>query len=122
VTESFTQDDLARVRRLVYHAACAAGLGSAIVDNLVVAVNEVAINAVRYAGGHGFLRVERAPEGLLVEIRDEGPGLPADLSDERPAPDALGGRGLWMARRLCGQLDIDSSPRGVTVRMFMPAS
>jgi anti-sigma regulatory factor (Ser/Thr protein kinase) len=120
VNADFTKHDLARVRDLVHLEASRAGLSRAEADNLVVAVNEIAVNAVVYAGGGGSLQVERVPDGLVVEIRDGGPGLPHGLADERPPADAIGGRGLWMARRLCGRLSISSDRRGVVVRMFMP--
>ncbi len=125
VREHFTIDDLARVRRLVQAEASRAGLGPADADSLVVAVNEIAVNAVLYAGGGGSVQVEQLPDGIVVEIRDEGPGLPtgmtdAEPQDARPPVEAVGGRGLWMARRLCGKLSISSNPRGVVVRMFMP--
>jgi anti-sigma regulatory factor (Ser/Thr protein kinase) len=121
VIEQFTAADLGRVRGLVERAARLVGLSRTRSDNLVAAVNEVAINAILHAGATGSVTVEQSADGVSVEIRDHGPGLPSDLSTDRPPPDALGGRGLWLARRLCHHLNIASSPWGVTVRMFMPA-
>jgi serine/threonine-protein kinase RsbW len=117
VTEEFTIIDLPRVRRLVTRAAQLVGLTVAAIDNLVVAVNEIAVNAIRYAGGKGRLTIRSWPAGLSVEISDDGPGLPAGLADHLPASDAVSGRGLWMARRLCSKMTISSSPRGLTIRL-----
>ncbi len=123
VSLEFTVDDLRRVRDLVERAAMATGLTGAETDNLVIAVNEIAANAIVYAGGSGVITVGQGTRGLLVEIADTGPGLPpspAVADEERPSADAVGGRGLWLARKLCPDLTLSSSPAGLTVRMFMP--
>jgi anti-sigma regulatory factor (Ser/Thr protein kinase) len=122
VTETFTQDGLARVRSLVHAAAVSAALSAAQIDRLLVAVSEIATNAIRHGGGHGSVSVEQVPDGLAVEISDAGPGLPPGLTIGRPGPEALGGRGLWLARAMCAELRVRSSPEGVTVRMFAPRS
>jgi anti-sigma regulatory factor (Ser/Thr protein kinase) len=121
VSEEFTINDLRRVRTLVARAAQWIGLTVKALDDLVVAVNEIAINALLYAGGRARITVAACPDGMSVEISDSGPGLPSGLREERPPTDALGGRGLWLARRLCPQMTISSSPRGVTVRMIAMA-
>jgi anti-sigma regulatory factor (Ser/Thr protein kinase) len=86
-------------------------------DRLLIAVTEIAGNAVRYAGGTGRITLRRQGGRLIVEITDDGPGLPADLSMERPAVTALGGRGLWLAHAMCDDITIVSGPGGVTVTM-----
>jgi serine/threonine-protein kinase RsbW len=117
VTEDFTITELHRIRTLVHRAAAVIGLTGAVIENLVAAVNEIAVNAIRYAGGRGRITIRSCPKGVAVDIADNGPGLPADLSGDLPAPNAVGGRGLWMARRLCAYMDISSSPRGVTISL-----
>ena len=118
VNEEFTRDDLAKVRELVHTAATEARLHERA-DDLVLAVNEVVSNAIRYAGGRGHLTVEHVPDGLLVEVCDHGPGLPPAITSDPPSPDATGGRGMWLIRKLCPDLEIISGPSGVTVRLFM---
>jgi anti-sigma regulatory factor (Ser/Thr protein kinase) len=90
-------------------------------DDLVVAVNEILINAVLHGGGGGSVTVERATDGVRIEVRDSGPGISVGVPTERPGPQVEGGRGLWMARRLCRNLTITNGPTGATVRLFMPA-
>jgi anti-sigma regulatory factor (Ser/Thr protein kinase) len=118
--EEFTIGDLQRVRRLVAGAGRRAGVDPLATEDLVFAVNEIVINAVVYAGGHGSITVAQSPDGVRVEVRDEGPGLPADVVGDRPAPSSPSGRGLWLARGLTRRFTLSSSARGVTVRMFMP--
>lgn len=113
-------DSLRRIRDLVEQAAGVAGVSASNVHDLVIAVSELTANAIRHGGGRGRIRIEQTAEGLRVEVSDHGPGLPADLSQELPLPDAVSGRGLWLVRNLCRDLHISSSARGVTVRLFMP--
>jgi serine/threonine-protein kinase RsbW len=120
VTERFARDDLHRVRRLVERAGCSVGLSPTRTDDLVLAVNEIATNAIRHGGGSGTLTMFPRAGGMSVEVRDCGPGLPAQAQHELPAPTSIGGRGLWIARRLCRRMSIASSDRGVAVRLFMP--
>jgi anti-sigma regulatory factor (Ser/Thr protein kinase) len=118
-SEDFTTEDLPRIRQVVRAAAYAVGLSVTQVDHMVLAVSEIAANALRYAGGCGRILVKPACDGLRVEISDTGPGLPAGLGRDRPVANAMGGRGLWLAQHLC-RLSISSSDNGVTIRMFMP--
>jgi serine/threonine-protein kinase RsbW len=120
VSENFTGDRLWRVRDLVEGAARVAGVSASRVHDLVIAVNEIAANAVRYGGGAGRITVEETTDGVQIEVSDNGPGLPGYLPYELPAPDKVSGRGLWIVRQLCRHLDISSTARGVTVRLFMP--
>jgi serine/threonine-protein kinase RsbW len=107
---------------LVDAAARAAGVPEDRAADLVLVVNELVGNAVRYAGGTGRITVDVDATGVRVEIADQGPGLPgAATGGARPAPTATGGRGLWMARRMFPDLTIASSPAGVTVTVFAAA-
>jgi serine/threonine-protein kinase RsbW len=117
----FTLGDLHKLRAMVARAAHRVGLSRLCTENLVVAANEVAVNAIQYAGG-GFMVVGASGDAVAVRVTDHGPGLPGhrvDIPEERPAVDALSGRGLWLARRLCQGLSIVSGPAGVTVRLNM---
>jgi serine/threonine-protein kinase RsbW len=118
--EDFTVNDLQRVRALVEQAGQRTGLSDPKTGDLVTAVNEIVINAVSYAGGNGSITIAQTPDGVCVKVQDSGPGLPSDLEPTLPAPESTGGRGLWLAKRLCRRLSIVSSSRGVTVWLFMP--
>ena len=119
VIEAFTSADIADVRAMVRAAGDAAGVASDQLDKLLVAVSEIATNAIQHGSAMGSVTVEHLAASLTVEISDNGGGLPDDLVVDRPPANAIGGRGLWLARQMCPQMQIISSPRGVTVRLTM---
>jgi anti-sigma regulatory factor (Ser/Thr protein kinase) len=110
---------LAGVRRAVAEAAVAAGCDRGRVEDVVLAVNEVATNAVEHGSGDAHLDVWAGPpvRGVVCEVHDGGrladplPGLRA------PRPSDPRGRGLWIARQLCDLLHVWSDDRGTHVRI-----
>jgi anti-sigma regulatory factor (Ser/Thr protein kinase) len=110
---------LVTVREAVATAARAAGCDRHRVDDLVLAVNEVATNAVEHGKGDAHLALWTGPgtRGLVCEVHDGGrltdplPGLRAPhTADPR-------GRGLWIARQLCDLLHVWSDDAGTHVRI-----
>ena len=92
-------------------------------------------NAVKF--GHGYpveVRLGPADEGVLLEVEDRGPGIPAGDLDrifeefvQLGEPGVGTGLGLPIARRLAelqgGRLEVESSPgQGSTFRLFLPTS
>ncbi len=119
VSEEFTVADLRRIRSAVEDAGKAAGLGERRVTELVAVVNELAVNAILYAGGIGRVTMLSSQNGLSVEVSDRGPGLPETATGlERPPPNVPGGRGLWLARQMFPDLQLTSSSEGVTVKLY----
>jgi anti-sigma regulatory factor (Ser/Thr protein kinase) len=119
-TATFTRNSLGKVCTLVRSAGARASLAPRDIEDLLIAVSEIATNAIRYAGGAGSITLRRLSSGLLAEIRDNGPGLPENTVIERPPLGGADGRGLWLARLLSKDFEIVSSPRGVTVRIVTP--
>jgi anti-sigma regulatory factor (Ser/Thr protein kinase) len=112
---------LVDVRHAVRRAAAAEGVSGRDLYLFVVAVNEITTNAVRHGGGTGHLRLWRADGRLFCQVVDRGPGVPPGRSGhQRPAPDTLGGRGLWLARQGCQTLTIDSGTEGTAVTLILP--
>jgi serine/threonine-protein kinase RsbW len=74
-------------------------------------------NVVVHGGGHGTIDVERLADRLLLRVTDQGPGIPRRrrVARHRPRPGRIGASGLWLARRLCERIDIQSGPGGTTV-------
>ncbi|MGW0905452.1 ATP-binding protein [Streptomyces sp. NPDC002853] len=117
----FTIADLARLRFLVNRRAEDAGLCDPRLSDFVLAVHEVAGNAVVHGGGKGRIHLAHTAEGLRCVIGDSGPGLPrAEPCVAAALPDgyeAESGRGLWLAQALVDQFDISVCAAGTTVTL-----
>jgi anti-sigma regulatory factor (Ser/Thr protein kinase) len=116
-TIAFDIGSLATVRRNTAESALRGGVGPDRVQDLVVAVNEVATNSLLHGGGRGTLRVWREGQTLVCEVRDEGYIDDPLVGREMPEPDQMGGRGLWIVNQLCDLVQVRSSPTGAAVRL-----
>ncbi len=110
---------LNEVRALVEQELVAAGFPGERAEDVVLAVNEVATNAVEHGCPEAELALWTAPGGtggVVVEVHDSGvlrdplPGLVA------PPPGEPRGRGLWIARQLCDSLHLWADDAGTHVR------
>jgi anti-sigma regulatory factor (Ser/Thr protein kinase) len=115
VSVAFAVDDLPALRRLVDARALSAGLSDRRRGDVVLAVDEIASNAVRHGGGAGTLDLWFAHGWLWFRIVDGGAGLPAGAGRALPEATQANGRGLWIARRVADQFNVDSGPGGTTV-------
>jgi anti-sigma regulatory factor (Ser/Thr protein kinase) len=117
---TFTAADLPDVRRFTATCAARAGMSAEATDDFVIAVNEIATNAVRHGSPQAWLRLLVSGDALVAEIRDTGrwPGesVPAVLP-RRPAEQ--GGMGLEVARLVCDGLQIDAGAAGTAVLLRM---
>jgi anti-sigma regulatory factor (Ser/Thr protein kinase) len=109
----FTGADLPRLRLRVADAAAAAGLDEDRCEELVLAVYELACNAILHGGGAGRLVLSRADGSVRCQVSDDGPGFPDAmtpdllLADSSTADAAIPGGGLWLARQLTDEIEID---------------
>ncbi|MET1076094.1 MAG: sensor histidine kinase [Umezawaea sp.] len=112
-------DDLTAVRRFVASTATALGMSSARVDALVIAVNEVATNAVEHGGGAGRVALRRTGHRIVCDVTDTGSasGLDWFTGYLHPDPAHPHGHGLWVARQLCDYLQIRVVATGSTIRL-----
>jgi len=113
----FEVDRLAYVRDVVGRRAAATGLDLLHVQELVLAVHELATNSVQYGGGKGVLRMWQEGSQLVCEVRDDGYITDPLAGRVAPAPTADAGRGLWVVNQLCDLLQIRSSPAGTVARV-----
>ena len=127
----FDADTLGELRRAVLAEAVAAGLAGDRADDIVLAVHELAANAVRHGGGTGRVRMQAATGELHCHVSDGGPDDAAVGAPAR-ARTALAvgqwqirpGHGLWLVRGVAEHLNIAAGSAGaeVTAVFALPAT
>ena len=139
---AFDSGTLTALRAGVKAQACEAGLPEARAEDVVLAVHELAANAVSHGAGAGRLRIWKLAGALQCQVEDGEPlasGHPAEppghLGREAAgAADASGqtaehplpsrpGHGLWLVRQVADRMRILSGARGTraTVAFDLPA-
>ena len=114
-----TPHELHLLRDLIAARATAAGLSRARAYDLELSVNELATNSIRHGGGRGTLALWREPDAFLCEVRDAGTISWPLVGRERPLPERLNGRGVWIVNQLCDLVQIRGLPEGNVVRVRM---
>jgi anti-sigma regulatory factor (Ser/Thr protein kinase) len=112
-------DRLAAARRVAADHAAASGFGRRRIQDVVLAVSELATNTVVHGGGRGLLRIWRDGDALVHEVRDKGRIGEPLVGRRQPAPGQLGGRGLWLVNEVCDLVQLRSSPAGTVVRVHL---
>ncbi|WP_306750025.1 sensor histidine kinase [Saccharothrix yanglingensis] len=113
--------DLSAVRHFAATTATSLGLPPDKLDDLVIAVNEVATNTVRHGGGSGHLTLWRTADTIVCDITDTGPRPVTDwyLGYLRPGSHLARGHGMWIVRQLCDIVEIHPRTSGTTVRLHL---
>jgi hypothetical protein len=106
----FSVGTLAHVRKIV--SAFAHWLRREQVEDLVLAVNELATNSILHASGRGVLRLWREDGTVVCEVSDSGSGFP-------PSFTGLSGFGIVMVNLLCDLVRTHTSHSGTTVRVYL---
>jgi serine/threonine-protein kinase RsbW len=122
----FDVNSLAAVRHEIVAHAPRFGLAEPHLSDFILAVNEVTSNAVRHGGGKGRLRLWQSLINLVCAVDDEGADPPGEIARRTreqvdPPVGAEGGRGLWLARRLCDTVSITATAAGTSVVLAFSA-
>jgi anti-anti-sigma factor len=128
--QAFDEGSLYALRAAVAAHATQAGLARGRAEDLVIAVHELAANAVRHGAGHGRLRIWRSDQALLCEVSDDGVPPPAGDDVPQPAADdgvpppagshgdpavqwrTEPGHGLSLVRQVADRASLTSGPDG----------
>jgi len=91
-----------------------------LIEDFLLAVDEMTSNAVRHGGPPVGLRLWVGDDRVVCTISDRGPGFDDPFAGYGPAHGddlSRGGMGLWLARQLCDHVDISGGEHGVSVRL-----
>lgn len=116
----FDTDRLRTMRQLVVSRARAAGLPEGKVQDLVLAVSELATNSIRHGAGKGTLQVWQEDDALLCDVSDTGRARWDPLVGRRcPRDGQVGGMGIWIANQVCDLVQVRSTKTGTSVRVHV---
>jgi anti-sigma regulatory factor (Ser/Thr protein kinase) len=137
--QAFDSGTLPRLRAGVRAHARQAGLPDGRVGDVVLAVHELAANAICHGAGAGRLRMWAVAGALHCQVDDAGP-VASRGPDEQPDGAAaepagasgqtltdpwhpLPGHGLWVVQQVADQLRVLSGPRGTSaaITFAMPS-
>jgi anti-sigma regulatory factor (Ser/Thr protein kinase) len=112
-----THADLAAARRFLAAHAGQRGLAADRVGELCLMINELATNSLAYTSGGCTVRIWRAGDEIVCEVRDGG-HLTDPLAGRRPSPpDQIGGRGLLIVNQLADLVRTYTSPTSTTIHV-----
>ncbi|MEO5876032.1 MAG: sensor histidine kinase, partial [Streptosporangiaceae bacterium] len=109
--------DLGPMRDRIGLQATLFGLSPDRAGRLVLAVNEVASNAVIHGGGHGGIQMWTDQSMIICDV--SGPGrMDAPFAGYLPPDPATPyGQGLWIVRQICDLVQIRATPSSTQVRL-----
>ena len=119
-------DDLRTLRRALNRVLADSALSADAAQDFVLAIDEVTANATEHGIPPVDVTLWCSPERLLCAITDRGAAFDDPLVGYGPAHGdmAVGGMGLWLARRSVDSLTAtpaDESGDGCTVRLVVNA-
>ena len=110
---------LGPVREFSAAQARAAGLDAAQTSDVVLAVSEIAANALGHSADGGVVRTWCTTDELLYQVEDSG-HITDPLAGRRREPaDARGGHGLWVVNLVCDLVERRSSAAGTITRLHV---
>jgi anti-sigma regulatory factor (Ser/Thr protein kinase) len=110
--QEFDSGNLYALRATVQAHAGEAGLSEDRASEVVLAVHELAANAIAHGAGHGHFRMWDLAGALSCEIADGGTPDTTDSSETADPWPTSDGHGLWLVRQVADHMDVRSGPRG----------
>lgn len=117
--QAFDSRSLYALRAAAGAYASHVGVPPSQVGDVVVAVHELAANAICHGAGRGRMRMWQADGVLYCQVTDDGVasadrGLAGSGPGLQPPWPNEHGRGLWVVRKVADQLHLDFGPDGTT--------
>jgi anti-sigma regulatory factor (Ser/Thr protein kinase) len=123
--QRFDADALSGLRKAVLAEAIAAGLPPDRASDVMLAVHELAANAVCHGGGVGHVQLQVTGGALWCQVSDTGGGPPPAGTGVAALPwPVQPGHGLWLVRGLADHLAVAPGPAGseVTAVFALPGT
>ena len=121
--QCFDTSSLSALRTATQACAAKAGMSEERATDIVIALHELAANAVRHGAGSGRLRIWDHVGALYCRIDDDGPAGAGsggagsggaggtNLADRWPREP---GHGLWLAKQVADQMTLRCDARGTS--------
>ncbi len=110
--------NLSQARQYAAARGADLGLPAAALDNIRLAVSELAGNSVRHGGGYGLLSVWAQQGHVVCQVRDRG-AIADPMAGRRPTSlAAIDGRGLLLVNRLADLVRVHTGAGGTTVQVY----
>lgn len=108
---------LSRLRQIVTSYAVRAGLPPDHSGDFVLAVSEVASNALEHGAAPATVKLWTTPTSVICEVTDVGELTQPLAGLLQPPTTQHRGRGLWLAYQLCDQLYLWRHPTTIRLQM-----
>jgi anti-sigma regulatory factor (Ser/Thr protein kinase) len=125
----FDAGSLSALRAAAAAQATGAGMPAHRVADVVIAIHELAANAVRHGAGAGRLRIWTTREELHCQVEDHGPASSAGNPAREPGSRNLAdrwprdrGHGLWVVRQLTDHMTLRSGLDGTCAAIIFSLS
>jgi anti-sigma regulatory factor (Ser/Thr protein kinase) len=117
VAEAPATLDLGEIRCFARSELLRLGVSGVAVDDLVLAVDEAATNAMLHGSGSPDVRIWREGTRVVCEVSDDGTFDEPLAGRRRPGLDWTSGRGVWLMNQVCDLVEIRPSDMGTIVRL-----
>ena len=115
LNRAFDAGTLSGLRKAVLAEAAAAGMPGDRAADVMLAVHELAANAVRHGAGHGRLRLWADGQALHCQVTDDGLAAQDHAKLDTAAWGREHGHGLWIIDKVADQVIMDRARFGTTV-------
>src|SRR5271165_3327593 len=113
--QCFDASSLSALRASTQVCAAKAGMTTERATDVVIALHELAANAVRHGAGSGRMRIWGHVGALYCRVDDDGPAASVGTRDGQNLADLWPyepGHGLWLARQVADRMTLRSDSRG----------